>query len=397
MFTPEPQKILIVDDSPTNILILSDCLTEYNCLTASSGEEALTLAQGDAKPDLVLLDIIMEGMDGYDVCSLLKTNSETSDIPVIFITGETDPQSLVKGFGVGGVDFITKPFNIDELKVRVSTQLKYKKSLEDNARYLKSIEDIYDTITDSMYYAQRIQNATLPHKSYLDKLLDDYFVFYKPRDIVSGDFYLVNEIDGNLLLVAADCTGHGVPGALMSMMSMAFIKEIIAIEKIHSPAQILNKLRKTIISTFYSPGSDEISDGLDASVVMIDKKNDTMKFAGANLPIYLIRNKELIEIKGNRMPVGAYPRQTPFTCHNINLQPDDCIYLFSDGFADQFGGEQSRKMMHSLFKEMLIKFHKQKMPDQKKNLLNFFNQWMGYNEQVDDVLLMGYRYTKVKK
>ncbi|MCW3786059.1 response regulator [Plebeiibacterium sediminum] len=397
MFTPEPQKILIVDDSPTNVLILMDCLSEYNCISANSGEEALRIAQGEDKPDLVLLDIIMEGMDGYDVCSMLKTNSETSSIPVIFITGETDPQSLVKGFGVGGVDFITKPFNVDELKVRVSTQLKYKKSLEDNARYLKSIEDIYDTITDSMYYAQRIQNATLPHKTYLDNLMEDYFVIYKPRDIVSGDFYLVNEVNDQLLLVAADCTGHGVPGALMSMMSMAFIKEIIAVEKVNSPAQILNKLRKTIISTFYSPGTDEISDGLDASLVLIDKKSNTMKFAGANLPIYLIRKQELIEIKGNRMPVGSYPRQTPFTCHVINLQHNDCIYLFSDGFADQFGGAQNRKMMNSQFKEALLKYHKQKMTDQKTNLQQFFDQWKGYNEQVDDILLMGYRYLNSDK
>ncbi len=392
MFTPDPQKILIVDDSPTNVLVLQDCLKEYNCITATSGEEAIKMVQDENKPDLVLLDIIMEGMDGYDVCSMLKTNSETSTIPVIFITGETDPESLVRGFGVGAVDFITKPFNPKELKVRVSTQLKYKKSLEDNARYLKSIEDIYDTITDSMYYAQRIQNATLPHKNYLDKLMDDYFVLYKPRDIVSGDFYLANEIDGKLILVAADCTGHGVPGALMSMMSMAFIKEILSMEEIKAPNEILNELRETIISTFYSPGTDEISDGLDASIVFIDKKANVIQFSGANLPIYLIRNNELIEVKGNRMPVGSYPRQTPFTCHKINLQTNDCIYLFSDGYADQFGGAENRKMMNSHFKEALMKYHKLPMQDQKVKLTSFFNQWKGYNEQVDDILLMGYRY-----
>ncbi len=392
MFTPDPQKILIVDDSPTNLLILQDCLKEYSCTTALSGKEALSLIQNEYKPDLVLLDIIMEGMDGYDVCSVLKTNSETSNIPVIFITGKTDPESLVKGFGVGAIDFITKPFNPKELKVRVSTQLKYKKSLEDNARYLKSIEDIYDTITDSMYYAQRIQNATLPHKNYLDKLMNDYFVFYKPRDIVSGDFYLAYEIKDKLVLVAADCTGHGVPGALMSMMSMAFIREILSMEEIKSPNEILNELRDTIISTFYSPGTDEISDGLDASIVFIDKKANKIQFSGANLPIYLIRNNELIEIKGNRMPVGSYPRQNPFTCHKINLQANDCLYLFSDGYADQFGGAENRKMMNSHFKEALIKYHKLPMADQKIKLKNFFNLWKGYNEQVDDILLMGYRY-----
>ena len=392
MFTPDPQKVLIVDDSPTNILVLCDCLSEYNCLVANSGEEALKIARGDNKPDLVLLDIIMEGMNGYDVCTLLKTDSSTSDIPVIFITGETDPQSLVKGFGVGAVDFITKPFNFDELKVRVSTQLKYKKSLDDNTRYLKSIEDIYDTITDSMYYAQRIQNATLPHKTFLDTLMEDYFVIYKPRDIVSGDFYIVNKVNNKLLLVAADCTGHGVPGALMSMMSMAFIKEIINVEKISDPDIILNQLRETIISTFFSPGSDEISDGLDASLVLINDKDNTLKYAGANLPIYLVRNNELIEIKGNRMPVGSYPRQSPFTCHTINLQNNDCIYMFSDGYADQFGGANNRKMMHGLYKSKILEFSKLPMQDQKEKLQDFFNQWIGYNEQVDDILLMGYRY-----
>ncbi|MCW3805601.1 response regulator [Plebeiibacterium marinum] len=392
MFTPDPQKVLIVEDSPTNILVLCDCLSEYNCLVANSGEEALKIARGDNKPDLVLLDIIMEGMNGYDVCTLLKTDSSTSDIPVIFITGETDPQSLVKGFGVGAVDFITKPFNFDELKVRVSTQLKYKKSLDDNTRYLKSIEDIYDTITDSMYYAQRIQNATLPHKTFLDTLMEDYFVIYKPRDIVSGDFYIVNKVNNKLLLVAADCTGHGVPGALMSMMSMAFIKEIINVEKISDPDIILNQLRETIISTFSSPGSDEISDGLDASLVLINDKDNTLKYAGANLPIYLVRNNELIEIKGNRMPVGSYPRQSPFTCHTINLQNNDCIYLFSDGYADQFGGANNRKMMHGLYKSKILEFSKLPMQDQKEKLQYFFNQWIGYNEQVDDILLMGYRY-----
>jgi CheY-like chemotaxis protein len=229
MFTPAPQKILIVDDSVASIKVLKENLKEYDCLTANDGKTALEIATGQDEPDLILLDVIMENMDGFEVCSKLKSDFKTREIPVIFITAQKEPEYLVKGFEAGAVDFITKPFNIDELKIRVSTQLKFKKMKDDSARYLKSIEEIYDTVIDGMYYAQRIQNATLPHNQYLDSILDEYFVLYRPRDIVSGDFYMVNQINGKLLLVAADCTGHGVPGALMSMMSMAFIKEIINI------------------------------------------------------------------------------------------------------------------------------------------------------------------------
>ncbi|TLX75363.1 response regulator [Labilibacter sediminis] len=394
MFTPDPQKILIVDDSKTNIQTLGEALKEYNCIAATTGENALRIAKGTKKPDLILLDIVMKGMDGYEVCKILKEDSSTSEIPVIFITSKSDPESLVKGFGVGAVDFIAKPFHFDELRVRVSTQLKYKKSLDNNSLYLKSIEEIYDTITDSIYYAQKIQQATLPHDRYLNQVLKEYFVFYKPRDIVSGDFYFVNKIGNKLLLIAADCTGHGVPGALMSMMSMAFINEIINLENKYEPHEILNQLRTNITSAFNSDGNEDISDGLDASIVLIDPNNDCMDFAGANRPIYLVRNHELIEFKGDRMPVGLYPSQKPFTKQRIKLSEGDCIYMFSDGFADQFGGADNRKMMLGNFKQALSSnsfFH---MKEQKKLLSEYFYEWMGHNEQLDDVLLLGYRYLK---
>ncbi len=394
MFTPAPQKILIVDDSQANLMLLCDTLSEHDCIPVSSGEEALKNAFSDTPPDLILLDIIMKGMNGYEVCSLLKKDSRTKEIPVIFITGDRDTKSLVKGFNVGAIDFITKPFNFDELKVRVSTQLKYKKMLDDNNRYLKSIEEIYDTVTDSIYYAQRIQQATLPHDSFLNTLMIDYFVFYRPRDIVSGDFYLACDHNNMLLLVAADCTGHGVPGALMSMMSMAFIKEIINVENITEPHQILNKLRKTIISTFYTSDSDEISDGLDASIALIDFKNNILKFSGANLPLFIIRDSELTEIKGNRMPVGAYPKQNPFTSKTLPIKKNDCIYIFTDGYTDQFGGPKDRKMMNYNFKKLLVNIYDNPMSKQKTLIEDYFNEWKGYTEQVDDILVMGYRFNQ---
>ncbi|SMO67086.1 Stage II sporulation protein E (SpoIIE) [Saccharicrinis carchari] len=392
MFTPEPQKILIVDDSASNIKVLQKVLDQYKCIVATSGANALLLAKAEKQPDLILLEVVMDNMNGYDVCEELKQDQLTKDIPVIFLTDQNQPETLVKGFKVGASDFINKPFHEDVLRARVANQLKYKKIADNNLLYLKSIEAIYDTITDSMYYAQRIQEATLPHKSYLDKVLGEHFLFYKPRDIVSGDFYLVHQIAHKILLVVADCTGHGVPGALMSMMSMALINEIINIEKTNRPNLILDQLRTLIIKTFSNDGNNIVSDGLDAAIVLIDPETDSMEYAGANLPIYLIRNNELIEFKGNRMPVGIYPSQAPFSNHKIKLRPGDLMYFFTDGYPDQFGGEANRKMMLGHFKALLLKQHNLSMKEQKKLLSDYFNDWMGHNEQIDDVLLMGYRY-----
>ena len=392
MFTTDPQRILIVDDSMSSILALKEALSLYDCVAATSGGSALFLAKGDKQPDLILLDIVMEGMDGYQVCDKLKQDKLTKHIPVIFLTAQSDTESLVKGFQVGAADFITKPFNLDVLKARVANQLKFKKIADNNSLYLKSIEAIYDTITDSMYYAQQIQQATLPHKDYVESVLGEHFLIYKPRDIVSGDFYLVHEIEHKILLVTADCTGHGVPGALMSMMSMTLINEIINIEKKEMPSQILDQLRTMIINTFSNNGNNTVTDGLDAALVLIDPNKNVMEYAGANSPIYLIRNGELIEFKGDRMPVGIYPSQTPFSNYEINLQDGDAIYFFTDGYADQFGGEASRKMMLGHFKDLILSHHHLNMKEQGKLLDAYFSHWMGRNEQVDDVLLLGFRY-----
>ncbi|MGQ1784403.1 MULTISPECIES: response regulator [unclassified Saccharicrinis] len=394
MFTPDPQKVLIVEDSMTNILALKDALNEYNCVAATSGNQALELARSHKQPDLILLDIIIQGMNGYEVCERLKSDAKTKEIPVVFLTAQSDPESLVKGFKVGAVDFISKPFHIDELKARVANQLKFKKSMDNNIIYLKSIEEIYDTITDSMYYAQQIQHATLPHKEHLQRVLEEYFILYKPRDIVSGDFYLVHQIKNKKLLVAADCTGHGVPGALMSMMCMALINEIINVEKVIKPSEILNKLRSVIIQTFSREGDTDISDGLDASIVLIDPETNTMEYAGANSPIYLVRSGVLVDFKGDRMPVGIYPSQTPFSNHTIKLKEGDCLYMFSDGYADQFGGDANRKMMLGAFKDLLTYNSQWNMAEQNERLDKHFIEWMGHNEQVDDVLLLGYRFKK---
>lgn len=388
-----PPKILLIDDSKANILMLGEALNEYTCVAATNGENGIRIAKGPKKPDLILLDIIMPGIDGYEVCKQLKADKSTQNIPIIFLSAATTSNSLVKGFRLGAVDFITKPFNFEELQIRVSTQLRLKKSLDDNTRYLKSIEDIYATITDSIQYAQRIQRASLPSKAHLVETLgQDYFVSYKPRDIVSGDFYVTHHSNNRTIIVAADSTGHGVPGALMSMLGMVFFREAIRYEKITQPSLILDKVRKAVINTISNNSEGDLQDGMDASVICINHDNNTLEYAGANLPIYIIHQGELIEFKGDRMPVGSYLKMEPFTNHTINITNDDLIYLFSDGYADQFGGDHNKKLLRKRFKEILLQNHNLVMPRQQFKLEETFRKWQGIYNQIDDVLVIGYKY-----
>ncbi len=387
-----PPKILIIDDSKANILMLGEALSQYNCVAATNGENGLRIAKGIKKPDLILLDVVMPGMDGYEVCRQLQADDDTKQIPIIFLSAATDSASLVKGFGLGAVDFITKPFNEEELNVRVKTQIKLKQFQDDKERYLKSIEDIYDTITDSIYYAQRIQQASLPSNEYLEETLGvDHFVIYKPRDIVSGDFYVAHKIGHKTIIVAADCTGHGVPGALMSMMGMVFFREAIRMERICQPARLLMWVRDSIVHNFSKNNDIDLQDGMDASVICIDHEKNVMEFAGANLSIFIIRNGELIEYKGDRMPVGVYPIMSDFTNHKINMAKGDLVYLFSDGYADQFGGGSNKKMMLKHFKNILIEQHRFNMQRQKELIERRFDDWRGFIDQVDDVLVIGYK------
>lgn len=189
--------------------------------------------------DLILLDVMMPEMSGFEVCEHLKANSKTSDIPIIFLTARTDTESIVKGFNLGAVDYVTKPFNKSELLARVSTQVALKKSRDETLKYLKLLKD-------SVNYAEKIQDAVLPSPEILYDVFPGYFILYKPKDIVSGDFYWINRIKNFIYIAAADCTGHGVPGAFMSMLGITLLNEIVSKSRLDNPNQILNFLRKKI-------------------------------------------------------------------------------------------------------------------------------------------------------
>ncbi len=246
-------------------------------------------------------------------------------------------------------------------------------------------------ITDSIHYAKRIQTALLPPTQIINKYLTDHFILFKPKDIVSGDFYWMTEKNEKLIVTAVDCTGHGVPGAFMSMLGVAYLNEIVNRMDDVDASELLNQLREYVIHSLRQKETEgETKDGMDMALCIIDTKQQTLQFAGANNPLYLLHNDIITETKGDKMPIGIHARDNqPFTNHAINLISGDAIYLFSDGYADQFGGPEGKKFKYKPFKDLLIKNNYLSMEEQKKVLDEMFLKWKGELPQVDDVVVIG--------
>ena len=247
-------------------------------------------------------------------------------------------------------------------------------------------------ITDSIMYARRIQAALLPSlELFSDKL--EHFVLYKPLDIVSGDFYWVSTQGSKQIIIAADCTGHGVPGAFMSMLGVTLLNEIVNGKHIIMPDQIIENVRNGVIKSLNQVADEEsLKDGMDMAVTMIDFKRDVLWYSGANSPLYLVRDKELIHYRADKMPASIHYKMHPFTLHQIELEKGDAFYIFSDGYADQFGGPKHKKFMSVKLKETLVSMTDMPMLKQGEKLNEIFEQWKGNNPQVDDITLVGVRY-----
>lgn len=256
------------------------------------------------------------------------------------------------------------------------------------------IEQKSKDILDSIEYARNIQQAVLPDKNELRNLLPQSFLFFKAKDIVSGDFYWFMKHGDEVLVAAADCTGHGVPGALMSMIGSSFLNEIVNERKITQPSEVLNRLREKIIGTLKKrQDGSETRDGMDIALLNINTKTNLLQFAGAFNPMWLYRNGEWVEKTANKFPIGAYVghESNSFTNHEIPLQKDDMIYIFTDGYADQFGGPHGKKFKYKQFQQVLTGMQGNTMEEQKQILLYNHEQWRGDLEQVDDILVIGIR------
>lgn len=256
------------------------------------------------------------------------------------------------------------------------------------------IEQKNKDITDSIQYAKRIQQAILPTIEIIRKCIPDSFILFLPRDIVSGDFYWFTEHSDRIFIAAVDCTGHGVPGAFMSMIGNTILNEIVNQKKILEPGKILDELDKEIKKALKQDSNNpETRDGMDLALVSICKHFKDLKFSGAFRPLLLVRNGVLSEIKANRFPIGgggAY-QKTNFTTTTVNLEKGDILYLFSDGYPDQIGGSNHKKITTKRFKEILISNINTPMPEQGEILRNELLKWQGENEQMDDILVIGIR------
>ncbi|MDA9312093.1 SpoIIE family protein phosphatase [Vicingaceae bacterium] len=277
----------------------------------------------------------------------------------------------------------------EKVRQRTAEVVKQKEEIDQQKEQL---EEYFLQVTDSIKYAQKIQEAILPPESYVRKLLPDSFIFYRPKDIVSGDFYWLGEAEDRVYFAAVDCTGHGVPGAFMSIVGYNQLKQAIITTNGGSPAEILDHLNIGVSETLHQKDENSTSkDGMDVAICSLNHKTKELQYAGAFNPLYLLRDGNIVQTKGDKFPIGSFlDGATPnFTNHKLQLLEGDILYIFSDGYADQFGGPRGKKMMYKKFRDTLIANSKKDLSVQKELLRDYLYDWMGEEEQVDDILVVG--------
>ncbi len=254
----------------------------------------------------------------------------------------------------------------------------------------KALETAHHSLKSSITYASRIQNAALPNRTILDDYFASNFIMYRPRDVVSGDFYWFKVVNNHIIVAAVDCTGHGVPGAFVSMLALSLLNDVVQRNEITQAAQALDELRRRVKESFGQSGDMyEQKDGFDISFCAMNCETLELQFAGAHNPLYLVRNSELIEYKGDKMPIGIGLKERNFTNHSLQLQAGDKLYLFSDGFQDQFGGENADKFKVVNFKNLLLRTSQQPMNEQLETINQVYDSWRDEIPPIDDVLVIG--------
>jgi len=282
---------------------------------------------------------------------------------------------------------------IENAKLYENLEDKVRERTAEVVKQKEIIEEKNKSITDSIIYAKRIQDATLPDRNLVRNYLTNSFVLFKPKDIVSGDFYWIHKYGDEILFAVVDCTGHGVPGAFLSLIGHNSLNQIVNELKIYEPARILKELNRIVSKTLQNNLQEtNIKDGMDMSICALNVKTNVLQFAGAFNPLYLVRNEQMEEIKGDKIAIGSGNNGlSEFTNNVIQLKEGDCIYLFSDGYADQFGGPKGKKFKYSKFKELLVEIHKKDMNEQHDILNRMIDDWQGDLEQIDDVCVIGLR------
>ncbi|MCC6448689.1 MAG: response regulator, partial [Chitinophagaceae bacterium] len=372
--------------------------SNYRIERAISGEIAIEKIS-QINFDCILLDVQMPDMDGFEVAEIVKNNEDTQNIPVIFMTAlSTEKKNIIKGFKVGAVEYMHKPLDPDILKIKVETfsQLyKQKKELAkahgETKKAMTLLENHSNEVNASMRYAKNIQNTIFPSEETFKTIFPDSFVFHMPKDIVGGDFYWLSVTEEKTVLACVDCTGHGIPGALLTMVGGSLLKQSVEVKKLLTPSLILNDMRQGLKSTFNQNNlSGRIGDGMEISICVFDFKTNVLEFSGAGRPLLIVKKgvsscvfQESIGLSHDT------PDDITFVDYTFSLKKGDCVYLFSDGYADQFGGVSSKRFMKKKLLKTLSAMTHQNMLAQKDNLVNIFNDWKGEEPQVDDILVIG--------
>ncbi len=328
--------------------------------------------------------------------SIVRTNDEIGELAEGYNEMTEQIHSYVESISAMNRDLEEKvkerTREVVEQKEEIETQKEEIEAQLDLATLQRdTISKQKDLILDSIHYAERIQSAMLPPISMLEEYLSDHFILFKPRDIVSGDYYWAREKDQKLLVAVADCTGHGVPGGFLSMLGVSSMNEIVNRSRELDPGKILEQLREVVIASMHQTGSrDEAQDGIEIALCVIDLKRKSMEYSGANRPLYLVRDGDVQHYRPDRMPIGIYEQDpVPFTRQSIKLKKGDSIYLFSDGYVDQLGGPLRKTFRAINFRKLLLEIQDQPMEKQKTILMEKMALWQGKVEQIDDILVMG--------
>lgn len=428
-------KIQVVEDDNVVALFLRELLSKwgYNvCSVSSTGEKAI-LDFKEFKPNMLLVDIHLDGdMTGIDVVNEVKKNGE---LPVIYLTADLDQATIEQTKTTVPSAYLKKPFDENQLKATIEiaissfieTQSQVKKLKDEVVMHSQQVEELTETnahlitatfreralkkelesskllieeqskkIHDSINYSLRIQQSIIPSSDLFESALKKHFVFYKPKDVVSGDFPWLYERENYVYYAAVDCTGHGVPGAMMSMIGNLLLNSIVSHgNECKTPSEILAELHKSVVKTLKQDAEgNKAADGMDAALCRVDFEKRELLFSGAHLPLFLLRNGELETYKGDKFPVGGmqYRNRNTYSDHIIQLEKGDKVFVFSDGIIDQVGGEDKMKWMSSRLKEFIVENKDVDMFRFKELIQQKFDEFKGDHKQVDDVLLIGVEF-----
>ena len=395
--------ILIVDDLEDNLFSLNAVLKfeGYIIHLANSGALAIEMAMKQ-QYDCIVLDVQMPKMDGFEVANILSQNDFTKNIPIIFLSAlGSDKEKVLQGMDSGAIDFLAKPVDPPLIKAKLKLCIKLSSKYKDSKILFNTIKEEHSSLKKvnsdfaaSLRYAQNIQQAILPGAEVFNYLFKDNFVIFRPKESIGGDFYLVKEIGNKIIFICGDCTGHGVPGAMMTMITHNIINNIIDNNKKVVPNLILEDIANEYIKAFKNEISNiTIQDGLELAVCTYYKKEKKMQYAGAGRPIFIVKQGIMEFLKGNSTGINAHiSKNVKFTLKEFMIDEGDQIYLYSDGIVDQFGGPKDKRFTTKRFAHVLASCSNLTMTEQKEIIENSILNWKLGFDQIDDILVMGLKF-----